>query len=1372
MKKHLKRTLSVLLCAMLCCSTFALNVDAKTAKKYVKSISVAKKATVTIPANKKTVTKSYKVTVKVSGKASKTFKAKSSKKSVATVKVSGSKIKVTAKKAGKATITVTTKAKNKKGKKLSKKLTLTVKKAKAKAKKAKSTEKKTKSYVKAIGIESEDTIDIPAESKTFAKPYKVIVSVVGNASEKYTAKSSDTSVADVKVDGSYVNVTAKKAGKATITVTAKDKNAEGDIVNAKLALTVTKATAPVNRDGEITEKKVKWYQYENGTKEEENPLYFSSEYPDVPFVKDNFVIEHFLKNYMYTTGAEETKGEDGLSHTYKLPMGTSVRFDYDNQVLLFSDYTSTLALNGDYITFNPFGIGATKTGLIYRQSDKDRYYGGDPVYATFAYDEVPMLKDGDDILIPLQTYSDLFLSFTGQFFNYNGKGVFFVNNSIEQMAAADEGWKAYYDLYKDSVKTDTVSEAVAQVNYYELCNVLDARYGLQAAHNIASFDEYFTRMGFRERMLTTDLAEIEKAQRDISTSLFEDFHSGSGLQSVYLSEPIEYTPQYSPGFINRNHKMTNRSKARAEAMGTLGEDFSAYERVGDTVFITFDQFLMEETMTSYVSEGYEPQANPNDTIQLFAYALKQLQTKDKDAKNVVIDLACNSGGAIYSCAYAMQAICGQSQINIHNPNTWALHQTRTEWDLNFDGKYDENDKSMLEMGFNVAVNISDNSFSCGNLLPNELDELDDRILLIGQQSGGGACAVGYISTAISSTMQISSEQRFSTMKNGYIKDIDGGIAPDVYLTDKKLFDREYIDKLVSEQFGVKDYTEDKIPVLHDSLDSTETATLRVYDDQPDVPYMNVKDFYDQFYTVGTDLTEGMTCKKSGSTYTLTNIAGNKAKFNVDEETITTDNLEKFANTAHTLQVEMANVADSNYPFVKINSTSNPETTEPKTIGLDDYGIDLRGDDSGVYAPVPTLCDIFATAEDFYVVYSGEKLYTCDFTKALQPTAAIDSDPDFEAAVKADRTAEAADFYYRELCFNLDLWHGQPGQEFVHEDLQTMKFDQLLTKKYPEIKEMLLSSDYHTYMLGLSHLTVGLLFDGGHTAITSPFFVEILPELKESMQGKDYSARLFYEMGDKMDDEEMRTTARDAAYGDDYYIEQGDTAMIHFDSFVVNHEGWKAYYAGTGERPLKFMSLENGQEIERYDTVGTILSGLERAKQNPAIKNIVIDMSCNGGGDDFAMLSIEWLMTGKGYIRFENEFNGQIKTRAGVFDVNKDGKFDENDVSPYTDYNYAVLTSNASFSCGNAFPWFMHEHGAMILGQRSGGGACAIRMGSSRGIAFGCSSSSSRIVSDSGVSVDFGCPLDADLTTESENPYENFYDLGIFSTKMNEFFAAE
>ncbi len=127
--KKTKQIISVVLCVLLAVSMLSISASAKKAKKYVKSIKVSKKATLTIPAAKKTVSKSFKVTVKVSGKASKKFTAKSSKPAVASVKVKGSKINVTAKSAGKTVIKVTTKAKNKKKKALTAKLTLTVKKA-------------------------------------------------------------------------------------------------------------------------------------------------------------------------------------------------------------------------------------------------------------------------------------------------------------------------------------------------------------------------------------------------------------------------------------------------------------------------------------------------------------------------------------------------------------------------------------------------------------------------------------------------------------------------------------------------------------------------------------------------------------------------------------------------------------------------------------------------------------------------------------------------------------------------------------------------------------------------------------------------------------------------------------------------------------------------------------------------------------------------------------------------------------------------------------------------------------------------------------------------------------------------------------------
>ena len=103
MKKNMKKVLSLILTVVLC-TTMMVYVPAKSSKKYVKSISIKKKATIVVPIDQEKLTKSYSVKVKVKGKATKKFSAKSSNKKVATVKVKGKKINVTALKAGKAKV--------------------------------------------------------------------------------------------------------------------------------------------------------------------------------------------------------------------------------------------------------------------------------------------------------------------------------------------------------------------------------------------------------------------------------------------------------------------------------------------------------------------------------------------------------------------------------------------------------------------------------------------------------------------------------------------------------------------------------------------------------------------------------------------------------------------------------------------------------------------------------------------------------------------------------------------------------------------------------------------------------------------------------------------------------------------------------------------------------------------------------------------------------------------------------------------------------------------------------------------------------------------------------------------------------------------
>ena len=90
-------------------------------------------------------------------------------------------------------------------------------------------------------------------------------------------------------------------------------------------------------------------------------------------------------------------------------------------------------------------------------------------------------------------------------------------------------------------------------------------------------------------------------------------------------------------------------------------------------------------------------------------------------------------------------------------------------------------------------------------------------------------------------------------------------------------------------------------------------------------------------------------------------------------------------------------------------------------------------------------------------------------------------------------------------------------------------------------------------------------------------------------------------------------ARDKAYGDETYIKKGDTVVIVFDDVVANDQAWRAYFAGKAERPNATDPIAAGGCKGSRDTVAIVTEGLARAKEDPEVKNVIIDISNNGGG---------------------------------------------------------------------------------------------------------------------------------------------------------------
>jgi len=161
-----------------------------------------------------------------------------------------------------------------------------------------------------------------------------------------------------------------------------------------------------------------------------------------------------------------------------------------------------------------------------------------------------------------------------------------------------------------------------------------------------------------------------------------------------------------------------------------------------------------------------------------------------------------------------------------------------------------------------------------------------------------------------------------------------------------------------------------------------------------------------------------------------------------------------------------------------------------------------------------------------------------------------------------------------------------------------------------------------------------------------------------------------------------------------YEEVGDTAFITFDAFTVNRTD---YYDPT-------INFNDPQ-----DTIDLIIYANRQIKREGSpIKNIVIDLSNNGGGNaDAAIFVISWFL-GEADIALRDTFTGAETNAIYLADVNLDGQYDEQD-NVAEGYRLYCLTTNNSFSCGNLVPAACRSSGRVtLIGQPTGGGSCVVQ----------------------------------------------------------------
>lgn len=610
------------------------------------------------------------------------------------------------------------------------------------------------------------------------------------------------------------------------------------------------------------------------------------------------------------------------------------------------------------------------------------------------------------------------------------------------------------------------------------------------------------------------------------------------------------------------------------------------------------------------------------------------------------------------------------------------------------------------------------------------------------------------------------------------------------------------------------YTETQVPVFRAAL-TDEMATLRFYDDMPHVAYINIADFYKILLPSGTldqipnnDGTWLLTTHTGadeatampyglGGTATVDPIAG----------TITSPNLPAFVNTMSIKQDGVDNVYFDGVGVARVSKVEYDKPANPVNIDLGKYGIIMHADDDGIWLPVHTASTIFMNLDYDYLLYNGRKLYVNSDNNLLP---ASDRDPEYGDTfyVDLERPDDLIAYDYAQFCLAFYDFYGKPAS--ASDVLKTQGLDAYLNSLGDDgkaIKDALLSKDYAEYLHGTDGLH-SLLNVDEHTTVDLAITM-CLSKSKEHADvyeryqalGKDeadpINKLLAQRKKNLLPEDIIRLSCRkltNEAFGSETYASHGDTAMIVLDSFDdLDLHKWNAYLAGEGECPSgsEIIDDKTSPSNGKVDSLGIFLDGLEKAKADPQVKYVVIDVTKNDGGSDDVVMFIMSMIANSSHGSFQNPQTGQTITEYWEVDRNLDGVFDEQDaLVDNSNLKFAVLTSGYSYSCGNQFPCLAKDAGVPIIGERSGGGSCSVQMQvSGDGPTYNHSSWLARLVNDAGEEIDSGVPVDVDLLERADSKkelrtieyegerieaevhdYSSFFDLENLSQVMHELYG--
>lgn len=569
-----------------------------------------------------------------------------------------------------------------------------------------------------------------------------------------------------------------------------------------------------------------------------------------------------------------------------------------------------------------------------------------------------------------------------------------------------------------------------------------------------------------------------------------------------------------------------------------------------------------------------------------------------------------------------------------------------------------------------------------------------------------------------------------------------------------------------------EFKEDQIPVVLYSQENMSEIDCRYYADMPSIPYVKLGDFYGMW--AGKDIE--ITAKGDGA-FDLKTPFGTLGSVDTEKDLISTEDRVAFFAPPDMLTGDdpLLNA------FVRFEDEEEGEQY-PAELDLAKYEIDLRSDAEDIWFPVTTLCDLFMHSMHSSTYFEGMLLFEDGFMTELSgfqlARSKFHSDYLLEN-YQNGRPEDLVKYNYNEMCLVFDFNYGFPGRPYYTDMLREKGFDATFAEANSttkRIREFLNSADFLDYNVGVSNLNM-YLWDGGHTGFNTislsadeNFYNQYLEKQSQYIFQYENATDV---MGDQMlkaASEKGVKDARDAMLqGADFaeklpmadYCEKGDTAFFSFDDFALDNVAWVAYYQDNGALP--------------EDVVSSFYQAVKKADENPKIKKFVIDLGTNGGG---ISLIVEYMMGVISDLQQVTAANGTLNAESTSkyrVDKNLDKEVNDADKNFKTDLRFGMITSKCSFSCGSWMPSLARDNGILLIGEQSGGGACAVEVHlSPDGTPYSLSTGTT-LVNKDGESIDLGIKPDYETVKVNEDGSKDFsetYDLEKVSKLFDEFYGSK